>query len=306
MKARTLAVCLAVAMLTVTAPSAMAFHLSAGGEDTVLTGVQESPDSQSVAGDEKETKDTPYGVGTTPSSQCNDVEANLSAQEARDAATQKGFCSDLVYNEDTEFVRSSPIDQDLRPAETEGKITIDEFDVQRAYYTGNLFGASFLLGFSGGLVGVDGLACVPICDDGDSTAAQNTTWNTVHEVGAEAGLTDGPEEASQNEDEADNDGRAQDTGVALHVRNAPGVIQDNTNAWQMNGWAIPFPTERFVGQLVDDEGNTITDDQLEDHVTTLVDEGILTKGTTPQICGYTPDINFRSTGEQSFCDEQST
>ncbi|PSG96314.1 hypothetical protein BRD56_11530 [Thermoplasmatales archaeon SW_10_69_26] len=207
-----------------------------------------------------------------------------------------------MYNEDTEFVRSSPKDQDLRPADTEGKITIDKFDVQRAYYTGNLFGASFLLGFSGELVGVDGLACVPICDDGDSTGAQNTTWNTVHEVGAEAGLTDGPGDASQNEDEADNDGRAQDTGVALHVRNAPGVIQDNTNAWQMNGWAIPFPTERFVGQLVDDEGNTITDDQLEDRVTTLVDEGILTKGTTPQICGYTPDINFRSTGEQSFCD----
>jgi len=277
MSRKAIAILVAVAMVTVFVPVSAATHFSTGYEDTVATGAVETPNSPSVAGDETGTDDTPYGVGTKESG-CYDADATVSADEATDAATTDGFCGELVYQEDTNYKLVSPPDQEIVD---DG--FIGDFDVQRTYF----------VGFGIGL-------CEPMCDDGDdAVSAQNLTWNAVHTAGSEAGVTDGPGDAHGEED-----GRFNSYVVAAQTAHAPGVVQRNTNLWEMNGWVIPSLGYggSFVGFLEDNEGNVIDDDRLQREIQKRVDDGRLSPETEASICGYTPDRQFQSTGEQGFCE----
>ncbi|PSG98142.1 hypothetical protein BRD56_02010 [Thermoplasmatales archaeon SW_10_69_26] len=252
-------------------PAAMANHFSAGARDSIGTSPQETTDSRTVPGTSTDTWETPYGVGTTPSEKCHDPSSEVSTEEAQAALSADGFCGMLVYHEDNnELTQTSPPDQDLRiPA-------IDSFDVIRANTVGSAAGT-----------------CVPFCPDGEGQpAGGDLAFEAVHTAGAAAGLTDRPNDA----DDKEPSDRGREHDVRAHYADPGRTVQQNTGVWEMNGWWVPTLSTSFIAYIEDGEGNTITQENLNQIVKTKEKNGKLNPASEPAVCGYTPDFRFTTVG----------
>lgn len=271
---RTIATLLVTLALVAVPAGVAAEHLSAGAQDTLGTELEETPDNRSVEGIEPATDETPYGVGTQPPSACYQAEGALSVDEVREAATSDGFCGKLVYERE-DVTRVSPHDQHLPAPDI-----VAGFDVQRTWR-----------------VGEDDIGyCLPFCTPGGSLA-----WDAVHTAGNATGLTDGPDEARE-----EDPGRTHTIGVELDARSPVGLAQSETDAWRMNGWTAPAAATAFVGHLVGSDGEPIGDDELQATVDQLVaDDGLSQDTSWELVCGLSPDESFVSIPE-TICDVRMT
>lgn len=191
---------------------------------------------------------------------CFDAQ-NLTAENVRAAARADGFCGDLVYHENRSLRHISSEDQDLnRPVGT--------FDVVTTH-----------------VVGVYGVVtCWPFCQG----PIGDPVWQVSHEAGNELGLSDTPEEASRQE----NGDRLQKVAVNFHYPSASRAAQQSTSLWEMNGWLTPTTARSFVGFVLDENGDAISQSQLDKIVAEQRSEGTLHPDARAQVCGFVPDMSF--------------
>jgi hypothetical protein len=157
---RTKAIIAALLLIGSVLPSVGARHLSAGYEDTVGLGAEESPTDPTVPQEAYE-----RGVATED---CYESEGEISAEAAREATAGDAFCGELVYHQGTGLEQVGPSDQELL---AEG---IGGFDVHVANYMGTAierFNQPFV----------------------------DPVWQGVHDVGQELGLTDSADDADDED-----------------------------------------------------------------------------------------------------------
>jgi hypothetical protein len=223
------------------------------------------------AGVEPGESDTPsveqaaWKVGTAED--CDEAARELGAEPIQTALLADGFCSDLVYHEDvSELTVASKPDQDLRES-------IGTFDVVRAER----------------VPGVG--SCLPFCP---TQPGGDIAWNYLHDVGAEAGFTHTSDEADQQAPED----REQRYGLDMRTGTPTGIVQQETDAWRMNGWMAPSAARTFVGFLHDEGGGPIDPSDLQG----LVASTALATDTIPKVCGWTPHADFHSTETRGTCE----
>lgn len=240
-------------------PTAMGRHLSVGMRDSVGTGADETPDDPTVSEANRE-----IGI----SLDCYDANGNLSEEELERSRQADPFCGEIVYHENNpDLIHQSTPDQDYRET---SEVAIGQFDVVAT-----------------NVIDVDEFRCVPFCSD---DPGGDVAWEAFHTVGETLGITEGPDEA----DEQNEGPREQAYGASIHYPTAPYVLQQTTDAWDMNGWWGVMTNRNYVAYLYDDNGDPIGDDRLEGIVGNLVENGELHGDTAPVLCGWSPDFEFNS------------
>lgn len=142
-------------------PLASARHLSAGFEDSVGVGVDETPEDPSVPVEDWERGTTREG--------CFESEGNLSAQAANEAVTADPFCGELIYHQNTSLEHIAPQDQVFLDDDF-----IGEFDVHNVNYMGSAI------------------------ERWDQPFV-DPVWSGIHDAGQILGMTDSAEEADEQD-----------------------------------------------------------------------------------------------------------
>lgn len=267
---REVAILAAVLLVIGSVPITSARHLSVGANGDAGMGPSETPEDKSV-------NDTEEAIGNTSPAECYEAEAELTADEARSAASSRDFCGELIYNQDAEnWQRVSPSDQDFAdipdsvlPQDVAGPVSEWTFDAMPANVAGTFIGYCYVW--------------CPFNTGGDEA------WEATHTAGNNA-----PGVTMHDADEADNHtgDRYQIWGGAYHYPRASDVVQESTNAWRMNGWWHGAGAETFVAYLQDANGLGITDDELQAVVENAKGE-YLPENVDPSVCLYTPDANMQ-------------
>ncbi|PSG97535.1 hypothetical protein BRD56_04880 [Thermoplasmatales archaeon SW_10_69_26] len=242
-------------------PTALGRHFSVGTRDSVGTEAVETPNEKSVT-------DANHATGV--SEECYEPDGNLTQDQAQRSLETDPFCGKLIYQSNfPELEHSSSRDQDLRST---SELTIGQFDV-----------------IATSVIDEDEEPCAPFCRDQPAETG-NLTWQAVHEFGSDAGLTEDPDSA----DEQNEGPRDQFYGASIHIPKASYVLQQNTDAWRMNGWWSPDVTHNYVAYLYDSEGNPIGDDDLQQDVPKLQEKSELSDAAEPRVCGWSEDFEFTS------------
>ena len=267
----------ALILVVSSVPSGMALHRSQGADDQVLVTQDDEPSVPDNG------PDSPFHVGTLPSDECYEPEAEATLTEVARASEADGFCSALKYNEDLddndELVVESPEDQVITPdIGTDNPIAT--FDVVR------MDSASTLAALT---------LCTPFCPPGEGFFGSGTYTDQLHEVfydnaAEQTGLTDDSDTTDKNQ----KDDRRQYTYANVGFPNAAQFVQGQTNAWDMNGWVTPSATYYFAAFLEDGEGNQIGADRLSEIVQSSDLDGVANE----RICGFTPDFSITTAGAE--------
>jgi hypothetical protein len=243
--------------LVLAAPPSSSYHLSAGTDSTVLVPSKEEAGEESV--DEEA-----YRRGIRQD--CEEAEPRIDPEEVREALFYDAFCGQLIYHEDTIMQAVSPPDQQFLHREIE---RFDVVPVERA----------------------PGLEpCAPWC----MGWAGDLAWDGIHRAGQQAGLTHGPDDA----DELENEERRQKLGGTVRTPMATAVAQNELNAWEMNGWMTHSPTRSFVAFLEDNHANPLGPEALRN----IAERADLANDEPPLVCGFTPSADFQSTDTRSACE----
>lgn len=283
MGSKQIAIVIAVVMIVGGIPAVGAEHLSVGYEDAWGVSPEEAPNDE-----DRTVNASAHERGIT--TEC--FEANTSSADTGEivnASEADPFCGDLVYHNDSSLRQESPQDQDFAVNTISGALDIGTFDVRTT--------RSYMLAHEARLIRNDlGVNCQPFCEDNPAGTGQ-ALWEAFHSTGETLGLTDGPEEASNQS----RDDRTQLYGADVHTLTARYVLQQ-ADLHEMNGWYIPGPTRSFVAFLHDDDGNPIGEKRLAESLGPLKDDGTIPTDAVPSICGWTPDADFVSTGGTSACE----
>jgi len=251
-------------------PLATASHMSVGNNDAVAVPSEEGPGDPTV-------EDDRYQDGIKSPDKCDFDPSEDGIEDPDDAQRtldSDAFCSHLNYNHDTPFPRTSPEDQDYKP---DTETHIGSWDVVYGAYVGN-YGLS---------------TCVPWCTPGGESL-----YDGIHDTGNELGLTDDSQTVRENERYG-----WQEYAVNVVYPSAFQVIQQETGAWEMNGFIYSQPDQQWIGFLEDPDNNPITGDDLEGIHEKAVAAGDVSEDTAAQVCGFTPDDDITISAPQAtFCE----
>lgn len=269
---RATALFIAAVLVLAGIPGVAGKHTSIGSEDVILADSEEDPGDPTVTEEDHQT-----GVSTD----CVEIEPEDRHDEAAldQARGSDAFCGELVYHEGTEFETLSAPDQQYNGP-------IGHFDVVRTWTPA-----------------VSPTVWSPIASEAKCVAwcgpGGDALFYAVHDVGAQAGLTETGEEADRQEGD-----RGREYGLASPAYPAAGdVVQDQTNAWRMNGWYHAQAVyEHFVGFLENDEGQPISQADLVDIVDSHRDK-FGDRPVQPSVCGFTPDTDASTVlSQDGFCE----
>lgn len=252
-----------LSIVLVSVPLATAKHISVGASEAVGASPDETPQTPSVVGPDgdAETNDNPYEVGV--STDCTQVNTSeLSQEQFERARASDAFCGELFYHRgDPRLRQRSPPDQVLHGP-------IGTWDVMRMAYQG--------------IRGEFSSTCIPYCP-GDPGG--ETLFDTLHTAGHAAGLTESPEDAREKDGN-----RVQEYGSGLAYPAASTIVEHETDTWRMNGWGTPHLQEKFVGILLDKNGEPIGPDRLSKIVQKNRDRFAQDRTVSTSVCGFAPDV----------------
>ncbi len=292
-------------------PLVSATHFSVGNQDSVGLQPTEAEGSPSICNDAslpgcEEVSDLWLsGTSTTnadgdceyePSGDLADAQAEATAATSADA-----FCGELVYNTapgQGDYTQVSPPDQDY-PGGNAYELT---FDAVWSGYVGN-YGLS---------------TCLPVFCPG--ITGSQLLWETVHNTGAQAGISDNAEEANEKEDPDHFQQFAanlQFPQASLVASQASGLYSDS------NGWLAQTGDQSIVaflqtpredidldgdGNVDDDElkalvdGKDLDGDGTEDGLD-LKSQGVISASANSLVCAFTPEADVAITATQgNFCE----
>ncbi len=282
-------------------PAASSYHLSVGNQDAVGIQPTETPANPSVCDDRPSCVEAgaPDQLARGLGQGCTPHEADGSVESAQASVGADTFCGRLMYNEDPEisgeFVQASPADQTYF-----GPIT--QFDVIYASYVGD-----WSLSYS-----------CPWC-------LNQASYQAIHDAGHMVGLTDDGDTAWSG------DQGWYEAAANMLYPNAMVVAQQETGAWEMNGWVHTIHDQQFIGfltatingqeitldqdgldALVEGEDMGTVDDPSDDvdldgdgtiSSQGLKDQGLLAEEATAQVCAFTPEVDVDINAPQAtFCE----